>query len=290
MAVLLWTLVNLAITIYALHLTAEHYGIGRGWVRLGVTSVLLLSPFSLGNLYTGQLSAFVLLGLVGSFVWHSSGIAPMLLAVKPNLGILAGMVWFIDKIRNYDWKPILRTLMWFSLISLILTMMAPGIWAGLLDNLLSARYMATVPKQITSIPHVLRRFGISPWLWSPWIIMGIWAIFRWPGLETTASASLIITPFARPHDNILLFPVILYYVQRRSWVAMSLSTLLLCSPLLRLFFPIGYWVDGMSAMAMFLILIVEKLVRRERIREARIEKDAEIIGVVVQSMREHRRR
>jgi len=42
-------------------------------------------------------------------------------------------------------------------------------------------------------------------------------------------------------------------------------------------------------MAMFLILIVEKLVRRERIREARIEKEAEIIGVVVGSRSEHRK-
>lgn len=271
LAVFVWLLFNLAITLYAIHLAARYYGIDEGRLRSILFVALALSPFSLANLYTGQLSALVLLGVIGSFVWHSAGIAPMLLILKPNLGVPTGMLWLIGKVRNRDWKPISRALIWFGLTGLILTMIVPTIWAGLLDNLLGAGYMTTVPKQITSMPQMLRAFGIPLWFWVPFAVAAVWAIIRWPNLETVASASLVLTPYAHPHDNILLLVVILYYFQRRSWVALSLSVVFLCTPLLRLFLPIGYSVDGIAAVGVFLTLVLEKIAAsRARQRETMI--------------------
>lgn len=257
LASLIWVVANLFVAFWGLNLAADYLGWPRSRGRLLLVAALTASPFSIGVVYSGQLSSLVLLGLVVSFACTVDWPASALLLIKPQIGLVPFLTWLARAVLSRDWRRTFLAILLPMVLMLPALVMAPDTLYSVGSNLLSGRYYSTDIRHITAPYRVLTLVGLPAWLWPLVAATALWAVWKKPTLPMVATATLLIIPYVRSYDNVLLLvPALLFIKQRRYlWIVVPL----LCLPLFRLLFPPlnRGAIDGLAPIGMLALLVRE---------------------------------
>ena len=251
----IWVVANLAIIFYGLALAASILEFPKSRATVLIVAALTISPFSFAAVFTGQLSSFVLLGLSLSFASSFGWVAPALLLIKPQIGLVPSLVWFWRVLLDRDWAVVLLAVFLPVALFLPAQVLAPDTLESFIDNLLGGRFYSIAAEYITAPYQVLGSIGLPEELWLAIAGIAIWAVYKRPTLPMVANASLLIIPYARACDNVLLLVPTLFFIKKRRhlWIVIPL----ICLPLFRLLIPPinEFWVDGLAPIGMFALLI-----------------------------------
>lgn len=257
LASLVWVIVNIVIIFYALNLAADYLGVPKSRKRALLVAALTISPFPFAVAFTGQLSSFVLLGLVVSFARSFNWAAPAFLLIKPQIGLVPTLIWLARRILFKDWWKILFATFLLIILLLPALLMASDTLNSFIANLLSGYYYSISPEYIIAPYRVLIGVGLPGWLSLVITGVALWALYKKPTLPMVATATLLIAPYIRTQDNILLLvPTLLFIKERRHlWMVFLLISL----PLFRLLIPAlnQFWIDELAPIGMFALLIWE---------------------------------
>ena len=218
-----WLILNLSLTMYSFHvLLSWSRLIESGYKRALGIALLTLLPWSLYNLQSGQVVSFVLLGLVGSYAWRNQILTLPCLAIKPHLAILPLVIWLQKNVSR-------RRLVDLGLTALvtILFLLSPLLfYSGAINEwvvrIIEGRVYRQTAFTITSIPMLFRWLGLpTSWAILPMIAIAVLATRR-PALPVVATAALLVSPYSRSYDFLLLGIAIPYMVQRRTGTVVTL--------------------------------------------------------------------
>jgi len=223
----LWVLLNIGLLIASADLLWRGLG---GPPRLRGLALLLTLAFAptLLLIFSGQLTAFVLLGLAGFVALRPrhpflAGMAGALTAIKPHMLVLFALWLLVDALRTRDGrKVLLGGLASLLLLSAIPTLLDPGIWS----------HYAAITTGASSADHEHVSNWSPPligwWLrmavpgqpfqvqWLP-LALGVAAFgtllarrAREPHIPALVGFSLLIAPYGVwTHDLVLMLPLIL---------------------------------------------------------------------------------
>lgn len=258
-AVLLWISLSTICIYISLDTAARAFGWPQGHRRLIVVGLLTLSPWTFSTLFYGQLTPLLMLGLVGSFCWKSAGIPLFLLSLKPHLGILAALIRLVRWIQTRAWKDLVVGISLPSLLVISSIAFIPSSLPDFIEKTSSGAVYQIGSIYMSSTPEVLRHLGLSPlamlFIYGAITVLVLTLVIRNPNLPMVATSSLLIAPYARNYDYILLALPALYLLAKsyHSW----LIIILLLWPLHRLF--IGdvtwSWIDIIVPGLFFLLLV-----------------------------------
>ncbi len=218
-----WAIFLVSVTLAAF-LRLKPWGIAGLW-----PIVLLFLPWSLIGILYGQVTAVLLLGTILCLAEikkpdqsYQSGLVVLLgfalIGLKPQLGGLVAIPLLWEMAVRKD-KRLLVVIIGGSLLLLCsLVVMWPWLTGG--PILLPApHWLSTLERELT-LWHLP--------LWPAWItravvvlVMGLWAWrerpFSYAWWSAWLTAVLIITPYARGYDGVLLLPL-LGLLLKRSWI------------------------------------------------------------------------
>lgn len=236
----MWTVMAVAVFLGALLLIRRPHGL--------VLVALGLAPATLVHLSMGQWVFWLLLGvaLLESRKPSVQGVGLLLLALKPHLG------WpFLLATRPRAWPIPIGAL----LLSLLLDPRWPlnfvnGIRATPpieYDGMLAARSLGFGTPFLVGLAIVA--IGVAGWAW-----MRLEPERRWQ-LALLCSVALIITPYQRLYDNVLLYYPIMVLTEKRSWAWGPLVALLWLPVGVLGLNPRAVWVDWLLPLVVLVGLV-----------------------------------
>lgn len=258
-AALLWICLS-AVCIYAsLDMAAKAFGWPQDRHRLIIVALLTLSPWTFSTLFYGQLTPLVMLGLVGSFYWKSAGLSLFLLSLKPHLGILAALIRLVRWIQARAWRDLLVGISLPSILMICSIAFIPASLPDFIEKVSSGTVYQIGSDYMSSTPETLRHLRLSPLamllIYGAIGVLVLVFVIRSPNLPMIATSMLLVAPYARNYDYILLALPALYLLGKNyhRW----LIIILLLWPLHRLF--VGdftwSWID-IIVPGLFLVLLV----------------------------------
>ena len=237
MATLLWLLMILGATLASLHVTSRILATPIKREQLPLLSLLMLTPYSLQTLFAGQFSPFVMLGMVSVFAWDNPFVSLLLLSLKPQLGALPALILIGRLIRRGEWPRLLGSMALVGAIIGASFLIVPNSFSHFSAGILAGRSLDHHPEWITTVPRALAQIGLNKaYIWPLYLvvaiaIVGLLVVRR--DLPMVVTCSLLIAPYAREYDYVLLTIPALYLLQRR--IARPIVWLSLLWPLHRFF-------------------------------------------------------
>jgi hypothetical protein len=148
-------------------------------------------------------------------------LAFLLIGIKPQLGIFLAAPLLLELLWRRDWRLIGLTIVGGLLLGLTLVITPPWLIskAAAVQEITAPLWKSTLERELTL------------WGWPSWLaqlvrllvvlVMGRWALLQkgttpawWAGWLT---AVLIITPYTRAYDGVLLLPLLGLMVMHRRW-------------------------------------------------------------------------
>jgi hypothetical protein len=224
---------NLARSFWAIFLVGVTFAASlrlKPWGITGLWPILLLFlPWSLIGILYGQVTAVLLLGTILCLAEikkpdrsSPSGLVVLLgfalIGLKPQLGGLIAIPLLLEMAGHKD-KRLLVVIIGGSLLLLCsLVVMWPWLTGGPI-LLPATHWLSTLERELT-LWHLP--------LWAAWIVRAVvvWVMGLWAWRERPLSyawwsawltAVLIITPYARGYDSVLLLPL-LALLLKQSWI------------------------------------------------------------------------
>ena len=233
---LLWLLVLLASLVASVRMVWIMHGCPKNQLHwLGYS----FAP-ALACLLAGQVSIFVLLGLVLFLRWHRShpflaGVSLWLCLLKPHLFLPFGIVLLVWVIITRSYKLLVGTAIALGVSTAIAFILDPLVWVQY-GQMMSAMSTARMQQEIIPCVSIMLRWIISPktmWLqYLPSALGCIWALayFRkhydhWDWMEHGSLlmlVSVLLAPYTWLMDQAVLIPALLhaaYLTRSRSLVA-----------------------------------------------------------------------
>jgi len=261
LASLIWLGLIVGLALMSLHYAALHFHMPPDRRKLMLILGLLLTPFSLQTFFSGQYTPFVMLGIVGSFVWNRPALTLLLLSLKPQLGALSAVILVLKLAKEQQWFRLLGILAAITVIIGISFLIVPHSFSHFWKGVLAGRSMSLEREWTITIPTALKLLGIGgryiPALYLLIASIIITGLFLRRDLPMIVICSLVLAPYAREYDYVLLLIPALYLIHQR--YALIPSILLLFFPLHRFF--VGdrswSWISIIIPLIFFLILISE---------------------------------
>lgn len=236
-ATILWLLIIIGASLASLHCAASIFDVPTGRRRSLLLLILLLIPYSLHTLFSGNYTPLVMLGLVTAFAYEQPAASLLLLSLKPQLGGLPVLILIGRLVKMRRWGK----LVWSMSLSLAMIaasfLIVPGSFSEYSAGLSARRSLRVHPEWITTIPKALSQIGLDEaYIWPIYLavsvaVVGLLAVRRDLAMVTTCS--LLTAPYAREYDYVLLTIPALYLLQRG--VARPIVWLSLLWPLHRIF-------------------------------------------------------
>lgn len=261
LASLIWLGLIVGSALASLHYATLHFQVVPGRRQLMVILGLLLTPFSLATFFSGQFTPFVMLGIVGSFMWDRPASTFLLLSLKPQLGALSAVMLGLRLARKREWLRLFGSIVAVIAIIAISFLIVPHSFSHFWKGVLAGRSLSQYPEWTTAIPTALKLLGIGERYILPLYLliasMVIASLVLRRDLPMIVICSLLLAPYAREYDYILLLIPALYLIRQR--YALISTVLLLFFPLHRFF--VGdrswSWISMMVPFIFFLILVCE---------------------------------
>lgn len=259
LASLIWLVLMISALLASLHLAADYFGMQSNRGRLLLIGALIITPFGLAPILSGQFTPFVMLGMVGIFVWNNPLPSLLLLSLKPHLGLLPGLFLAWKSIREGRTRQLWEGFGILAALMISSFLVVPNSARQFLDGLISARSLSIGTDYLTSSLRTFQILGLPGPV--SLIIYGMVALVilvitvRRDNLAFLTTGVLLFTPYARNYDyNLILVPA-LYLLARRYAIPIVISLLLF--PLYRLFFgSISWsWTD-IVVPSLFLLLLI----------------------------------
>lgn len=233
----LWLLIVIGALLASLHWAASVFHIPVGRRRALLLLTLVLTPYSLQTLFSGQFTPFVMLGIVGVFAWDSPAGCLLLLSLKPQLGALSALILIGRLLKMRRWRTLLGSIGLVVAIVGASFLIVPGSFSHFSAGVLTGRSLHHHPEWITTIPNALAHIGVDKaYIWPLYLavaiaVLGLLVVRR--DLAMVVTCSLLIAPYAREYDYVLLTIPALYLLQRG--IARPIVWLSLLWPLHRFF-------------------------------------------------------
>jgi len=147
---LLWLLVTLALVLFSADQVWHYYGGAPRQKWIGIAVVLTFVP-TVFVLLAGQITAFVLLGVVGFLYferrqqWFWAGVSTLLIAVKPHLLYLFWIALFFWVVHYRRWTVLLGSLVGLAAATLTAIAFNPSIVSAYLGALRTPSYYWVTP-------------------------------------------------------------------------------------------------------------------------------------------------
>lgn len=229
--------------IFLVGVTVTAIALMRPWGLRGYWPIALaVLPWSLIGILFGQVTALVLLGAViciGELKREEDGSQSvlkllagfLLIGLKPHLGLLIGSPIFLWLLWRRD-KRLLPLIVLGLLIIVLALLLTP---LGLLQNMsnvqqIASHWQSTLERELTLwkqplwIAHIIRIFVVGTmicWVWRRRLLDFVWS-------SAWLAAVLIITPYTRAYDGVLLLPLLGLMVSlRRRQIAIFLLIIFL---------------------------------------------------------------
>lgn len=262
MATLLWLLMLLGAIVASLHLAKGILAPSIKGKPLWLLSMLILTPYSLQTLFSGQYTPFVMLGMVGVFAWDNPLPSLLLLSFKPQLGALSTVILMGTLARAGEWRRLLGSMALVGAIIGASFLIVPHSFSGFSAAILAGRSIAHHTHWITSLPRALAQIGLDEaYVWPVYLVVAIALVgllVARRDLAMVVTCSLLIAPYAREYDYVLLTIPALYLLQRG--IARPLVWLSLLWPLHR--FIVGdlswSWLSIFVPLIFLVLLLYEK--------------------------------
>ena len=261
-ATLLWLFMILGATLASLHLTSRTLATPIKRKQMLLLSMLMLTPYSLQTLFSGQFTPIVMLGMVGVFAWDNPFVSLLLLSLKPQLGVLPALILMERLIRSGEWRRLLASMALVGSVIGASFLIVPGSFSHFSAGILAGRSLHHHPEWITTLPNALAQIGLDrAYIWPLYLVVaialvGLLVLRR--DLAMVVTCSLLIAPYAREYDYVLLTIPALYLLQRG--IARPIIWLSLLWPLHRFF--VGdlswSWLSIFVPMIFLVLLIWEK--------------------------------
>ena len=231
----LWVLFLVGITIAGISLM-------RPWGFRGLRPLALIAlPWSLVGLLFGQVTALVFLGAILCIVElekqnHNRQnilklvIGFLLIGLKPQLGLFIALPMFLWLLWQRDRRLILLTIIGVITLALTLFITPPALllnannvqniaplWQSTLEREL---FLWGWPAWIATVVRVVVVGVMGYWLWQKRTLTPVW----WSAWLT---AVLVITPYSRAYDGVLLLPLLGQMLGLRRWWQTAVFLLLL---------------------------------------------------------------
>ena len=213
----------------------------QAWGFKGLRPLLLiLLPWALITLLFGQVTPLVLLGTIWAlnllriaysvndnairntqYDWLKLVLAFLLIGIKPQLGIFIAAPLLLEMLWRRDRRLIGLTIFGGLLLGLTLLITPP--W---LISKAAAVQEITAPLWKSTLERELTLWGWPLWLAQPVRLLVVLMMARWAWLQKGTSpmwwagwltAVLIITPYTRAYDGVLLLPMLGLMVMHRRW-------------------------------------------------------------------------
>jgi hypothetical protein len=222
-----WLLFLIGVTLYTI-------GLLRPWGLHGLKPLLLVAlPWSLIGLLFGQVAVLVLLGAVLAIVearkpdrTHAGALklllGLLLMGIKPQLGLILALPLLIQMAWQRDRRlPLVVGL--GAVILMITLLLIPSFWAH------AAQVGQIAPHWTSTLEREL-----ALWQWPAWpahlvrlLVVGGMLLWAWrdrslsPGWWSAwLAAVLIITPYTRAYDGVLLLPLLGQMIFHHRWAAL----------------------------------------------------------------------
>ncbi|WP_420628308.1 hypothetical protein [Candidatus Leptofilum sp.] len=247
----------------------------QAWGFRGLRPLLLiLLPWALITLLFGQVTPLVLLGTIWAInllrIPYSVTpnatrntqydlpkliIAFLLIGIKPQLGIFIAAPLLLEMLWRRDRRLIGLSIVGGLLLGLTLLITPP--W---LISKAAAVQEITAPLWKSTLERELTLWGWPLWLAQPVRLLVVLVMARWAWLQKGTSplwwagwltAVLIITPYTRAYDGILLLPILGLMVMHRRWqLALFVGIMALYIQL-----PIGELGSVVASLTLWLLFI-----------------------------------
>lgn len=218
MPTLLWLLMILGATLASLHFASRILTTPTKRKQLLLLSMLVLTPYSLQTLFSGQFTPFVMLGMVSVFAWENPFVSFLLLSLKPQLGALPALILIGRLIRGKSGGRLLGSVALVGAIIGASFLIVPGSFPHFSAGVLAGRSLHHHPEWITTLPNALAQIGLDKaYIWPLYVIVaialvGLLVVRR--DLPMVVLCSLLVAPYAREYDYVLLSIPALYLLQR----------------------------------------------------------------------------
>jgi len=208
----------------------------QAWGFRGLRPLLLiLLPWALITLLYGQVTPFVLLGTIWAlnlvYIADDSPtiaanslklvLAFLLIGIKPQLGLFIALPLLLELLRWRDRRLLNLTLAGGLILGVTLLITPPALLSSK-----AASVQEIAPLWQSTLERELLLWRWSLWLAQPIRLLVILVMARWAWLQRGMSpawwaawltAVLIITPYTRAYDGILLLPLLGIMVMHRRW-------------------------------------------------------------------------
>lgn len=217
-ATLLWLLIMVGALLASLYCTATIFHIPTGGKRSLLLLILVLTPYSLQTLFAGQLTPFVMLGVVTVFAWDNPFVSLPLLSLKPQLGVLPAVILMGRLIKGGEWQRLLGSMALVGALIGASFLIVPNSFSKFSAEILTGRFLGHNPHWITTLPRALSELGLDEaHIWPIYLTMavalvGLLVVRR--DLPMVVLCSLLVAPYAREYDYVLLTIPALYLLQR----------------------------------------------------------------------------
>jgi len=196
---------------------------------------LALSPFVWPYVLFGNIIGLVGIGLVGLFNWKHSWLAVPLVLLKPQLSLVAMVVWVLWS----GWKQVAKASGLLVILNLPLFIWRPSLYRDFLHKSVSGQYLETQSHHIAAATSWLP-FGSLIWVVSSGALMAILLLLSlWAKNKRVAFLSTILAdPVAGGGEYALLaVAAAMGHLDRRNLAVAAVTVFAL--PLLSIFVPKG---------------------------------------------------
>lgn len=173
----------------------------------------------------GQMSSFLLLGVVGFLYWHRSrpflaGLCISLLALKPQVLLPFGLVLLVWMVLNRTYRVFLGAILGMAMAMAVPLWFRPAIWSDYLPILHTAVADSIIIPTVSSLVRIGVGGRHAQWVqFVPAILGGIWAIgyfarhrAQWDWNRhgpLLLLLSVFVAPYSWFFDEIVVLPAIL---------------------------------------------------------------------------------
>ena len=220
-AAALWILLIVASIVASIRMLWSIHG--RPSDRLHLLGYLFAPTFACTIF--GQMSSFLLLGVVGFLYWHRSrpflaGLSIALLVLKPQVLLPFGLVLLVWMVVRRTYWIFLGAGLGIAMAMAVPLWFRPSIWSDYLPVFHGAVADSIIIPTISSLVRILIRGQHAPWLqFVPAILGGIWAISYFARHRSEWDwnrhgpllllVSVFVAPYSWFFDEIVVLPAIL---------------------------------------------------------------------------------
>lgn len=225
-----WFMMNLGSLVACISSVAPKHRYRLLWII-----ALALSPVVWPYVLFGNIIGLVGIGLVGLFNWRHSWLAVPLVLLKPQLSLVAMVVWALRS----GWNHVAKASGLLVILNLPLFIWKPSLYRDFLWKSVSGQYLETQSLHVTAVTSWLP-FGSVIWIASSvtliaiLLLLSLWARSN----RVTLLSTILADPVASGGEyGLLAVAVAMGHLDRRNLAVAALTVFAL--PFLSIFVPSG---------------------------------------------------